>query len=68
MKQKVTKHTLQIANNPNLTAEAKDCPFPIALIPNYMGINLCSVKEIEWIIQDDGQLTDIHITFIPSEE
>lgn len=43
----------------------KDCPLPIEIIPNNMGINLCSVDSIEWRKQDDGQLVDLKINFIP---
>ena len=46
----------------------KDCPLPIEIIPNNMGINLCSVDSIEWRRQDDGQLVDIKINFIPNNE
>lgn len=41
------------------------CPFPLTVIPNYMGINLCSVESISWEKQDDGQLINLSIQFIP---
>ena len=44
-----------------------DCPLPVSVIPNYMGINLCSVRAISWIKQDDGQLTNLVIYFIPAD-
>jgi hypothetical protein len=43
------------------------CPFPIDTLPNNMGINLCSVEGIAWQKQDDGQLTNITIYFIPAK-
>ena len=42
-----------------------DCPLPVSVIPNYMGINLCSVRAISWIKQDDGQLINLVIHFTP---
>lgn len=44
------------------------CPLPLKVIPNYMGINLCSVDSISWQKQDDGQLTSLIIYFIPNNE
>jgi len=44
----------------------KECPLPLEVIPNKMGINLCSVDAISWQKQDDGQLTNLTIHFIPS--
>lgn len=41
------------------------CPLPLEVIPNHMGINLCSVDAISWQKQDDGQLTNLTIHFIP---
>lgn len=43
------------------------CPINISNIPNYMGINLCSVHSIEWSRLSDGQLVDVIIKFIPWE-
>ena len=46
--------------------EKKDyCPIPLEVIPNNMGINLCSVDAISWQKQNDGQLTNLTIHFIP---
>lgn len=42
------------------------CPLPLEVIPNYMGINLCSVEAISWEKQSDGQLVDLTIHFIPN--
>lgn len=44
------------------------CPLDLSVIPNYMGINLCSVDSIGWQRQGDNQLTSITIYFIPAEE
>ena len=41
----------------------KECPFPISVIPNNMGINLCSVDAISWQKQEDGQLTSLTVHF-----
>ena len=43
------------------------CPLPIGVIPNNMGINLCSVEAISWQKQDDGQLTSLTIHFSPDD-
>jgi hypothetical protein len=43
------------------------CPLPLQIIPNNMGINLCSVEAISWTKQDDGQLVSLTIHFIPAE-
>jgi hypothetical protein len=48
--------------------ENDDCPLPIEVIPNNMGINLCSVEGVSWQQQDDGQITNLTIYFIPSNE
>lgn len=42
-----------------------ECPFPVSVIPNQMGINLCSVESIQWVEQEDGQLVNLTINFIP---
>lgn len=41
------------------------CPLPLEIIPNKMGINLCSVAAISWKKKDDGQLVDLTIHFAP---
>lgn len=43
------------------------CPLPLSVIPNNMGINLVGVDAISWKKQDDGQLTELTIHFIPEE-
>ena len=40
----------------------------ITSIPNNMGINLVSVKGIEYDYQEDGQIKEMKIIFIPSKE
>lgn len=54
----ITKDITQIING-------EKCPFPIETIPNNMGINLCSVKSVSWTEQDDGQLVNLSINFLP---
>ncbi len=44
----------------------KYCPLPVEIIPNTMGINLCSVESVSWTERDDGQLTDLSIKFNPA--
>lgn len=46
--------------------ETKESPLPLEVIPNMMGINLCSVEAITWTKQDDGQLVSLSIHFIPA--
>lgn len=41
------------------------CPLPLSVIPNHMGINLCSVDSVSWTKQDDGQLVSLTILFLP---
>ena len=45
--------------------KVEHCPLPISVIPDYMGINLVSVESISWTKQEDGQLIDLKINFIP---
>lgn len=42
-----------------------ESPIPLDVIPNNMGINLCSVDAVSWQRQDDGQLVNISIHFLP---
>jgi len=44
-----------------------ECPLPLQVIPNNMGINLCSVEAISWQRQNDGQLANLTIHFNPEE-
>lgn len=45
-----------------------ECPLPLKVIPNSMGINLCSVDAISWEKQQDGQLVSLTIHFKPDEK
>jgi len=46
-----------------------DCPLPLEVIPNQMGINLCAVSGISWVEQEkDGQIVQLTIHFLPSSE
>lgn len=47
--------------------DSNDSPLPLKTIPEYMGINLCSVEGISWTKQDDGQLLELKIAFKPAE-
>lgn len=51
----------------DLIENKETCPLPLEVIPNYMGINLCSVDAISWQRQADGQLTSLTIHFLPEE-
>ena len=54
---------LKVANQDNIGTAY--CPLPLSVIPNHMGINLCSVESVEWTKQDDGQLVSLTINFAP---
>jgi hypothetical protein len=45
---------------------SKKSPLPLEVIPNNMGINLCSVESLTWTRQTDGQLVSLTIHFIPA--
>ena len=51
----------------DLIGENEKCPLPLEIIPNNMGINLCSVEAVGWQKQDDGQLVSLTIYFIPED-
>lgn len=46
--------------------ETKESPLPLEVIPNNMGINLCSVDALTWTRQEDGQLVSLTIHFVPA--
>ena len=48
--------------------ETGDSPFPLSVIPNSMGINLSGVEALTWTRQDDGQLVNLTIHFLPTEK
>lgn len=50
----------------DLIAAHEEPPLPLSVIPNHMGINLCSVDSVSWVEQDDGQLVSLTIHFIPA--
>jgi hypothetical protein len=50
----------------DLVQKREDPPLPLSVIPNYMGINLCSVDSISWVEQEDSQLVSLTIHFIPA--
>jgi hypothetical protein len=60
----VTKHHHTVAD---IIDKKIDCPLPLEVIPNYMGINLCSVDAVSWERQDDDQLVSLTIHFSPAE-
>jgi len=45
-----------------------NCPLPLQTIPNFMGINLCSVEGISWTRQKDNQLVSLTVHFIPEND
>ena len=45
--------------------ETNESPLPLEVIPNKMGINLCSVESLTWTKQFDGQLISLTINFLP---
>ena len=60
------KQVLLVKGNINLNEEAENFPFPIDIIPNYMGINLVSVNKVVVEKQPDGQIVRVEIFFIPN--
>jgi hypothetical protein len=56
-----------IRDNPDTLYEV-DWPLSLDVIPNYMGINLCSVEGMSWTKQDDGQFVSLTIHFVPAPE
>jgi len=46
--------------------ETAEWPLPPAAIPNYMGINLCSVEGMSWTRQENGELVSLTIHFEPA--
>jgi hypothetical protein len=45
--------------------ETAKWPLDPAVIPNHMGVNLCSVEGMSWTRQEDGQLVSLTIHFNP---
>ena len=48
----------------DIIEDRTESPLPLDVIPNNMGINLCSVDAISWQKQDDGQLVNLSIHFL----
>ena len=42
------------------------CPLDLSIIPNYLGINLCSVEGVAWTCNEGKELISITIHFLPS--
>jgi hypothetical protein len=61
---KVTKTMRKVAE----LIKSDEAPLPLSVIPNHMGINLCSVDSMWWTKQEDGQLISLTINFIPAEK
>lgn len=65
------KKEIKMTNEVKTVEEIIDgayCPLPLEVIPNHMGINLCSVQAVSWQKQDDGQLTKLQIHFLPADK
>jgi len=45
-----------------------ESPLPLNVIPNQMGINLCSVESVSWERREDDQLVSVSVQFIPSDD
>ena len=50
-----------------LVDNKEECPLPLEVIPNNMGISLCSVEAVSWKKQEDGQLVNVSIYFKPAK-
>ena len=48
--------------------DTEKSPLPLKVIPDNMGINLCSVEALTWTKQDDGQLVSLTIHFLPNND
>lgn len=59
---------IQVRDNENIEKDAEECPLPLEVIPNEMGINLSNVEKVKWEEQEDGQLKKVEIEFNPAEE
>ena len=57
-----------VTKNVDELLKTKESPLPLKVIPNHMGINLCSVEALTWTRQDDGQLVNLTIHFIPDRK
>ena len=73
MAERAKSHVRQKAKNKQFHRTVQDLidkdeepPLPLSVIPNYMGINLCSVDSVSWEEQPDGQLVQLTIHFTPA--
>lgn len=41
-------------------------PLDVSVIPNHMGINLCSVDSLDVVRLPDGQIVTLAINFLPA--
>ena len=53
------------ATTAELLKDPGDCPVPLEMIPNQMGINLVSLEAVSWTRQPDGQLVTVSLHFTP---
>jgi hypothetical protein len=63
MHMKTTFHTVA-----EIVERKIETPIDLAVIPNHMGINLCSVEGMTWTKRPDGQLVSLTIHFLPDDE
>ena len=61
----ITKTVTELIANEKIDG-AITSPICLSVIPNYMGINLCSVESLTWTRQEDGQLVNLTVNFIPA--
>jgi len=59
---------IQVRDNENIEKDAEECPLPLDVIPNEMGINLSNVEKVKWDEQEDGQLKKVEIDFNPGDD
>lgn len=59
---------VEIAKISDIISGKIKSPLPIEIIPNNMGINLCSVDSVCWQKTENGELTSLTIFFIPGKE
>jgi hypothetical protein len=62
-----TQRNLKITvEHHNIREEGVEWPLPLGVMPNQMGINLCSVEGMTWSRLPDRQLVSLTIHFIPA--
>ena len=50
----------------NIREEGVEFPIPLEVMPNLMGINLCSVEGMSWSRLTDRQLISVTVHFWPN--